>query len=160
MTFRHDPSASVNHRHWLSCRFYGSLKKLVVSAHRRLRARITDVRENRILDFGPRGIRLSLVQRPGLETDTRNWFEMPDDEGFSGGLTLSVNANAVAPAFQGMRKQGNLVFSKNKAAALFLIAVILLDRIKMLMTLLTNEQARQAIPHSCVSRIHGNISKL
>ena len=79
---------------------------------------------------------------------------------FPGRLTLPVDANAVAPALQGMREQGDLIFSKDQAAALLLVTVVLFDRIKMLVALLTDERGRLAIPQSCIGRVDGYVSEL
>lgn len=73
---------------------------------------------------------------------------------------MTLDADPVAATLERVRKQSNLVLSENQAAALLLVTIILLDRLEMLMTLLTDQRCRLAIPQFRVGQIDREIAQL
>ena len=73
---------------------------------------------------------------------------------------MALDADPVAATLERVRKQGDLVLSENQAATLLLVTIVLLDRFEMLMTLLTDQCRRLAIPQFGVGKIDCEIAEL
>ncbi|WP_275748934.1 hypothetical protein [Hoeflea sp. YIM 152468] len=72
---------------------------------------------------------------------------------------MTLYPDLVAPSLERMSEKRDLILAENQAAAFLLIPIILLGRIKMLMALLTNERARQAIPQLGIGLIDRYIAE-
>ncbi|WP_339763036.1 hypothetical protein [uncultured Hoeflea sp.] len=104
--------------------------------------------------------RLSLAFLSGFKADTGNRLEMADNESLAGCLSLPVDADTVTPFLERMRKQGYLILAENQASALLFVAIVLLGGFKMLMALLTDQRARQAVPQLGIGVINRQVAQL